>query len=409
MIKQIFTWFGGLFGDSEGLQSTFPASPIVKPKTVLNTGNALQVSTVWSCVDLISKTLASMPMLVYENNKGRRKLSRDCALWFLFHEQPNALMSPFEFWRALLLDLVLRGNAYAVIDRNRSGEAYALFPAAADQMRVYVERDQDRLLSMTYIYQLNGQDYAFSADRIWHLKGLGKGLIGLANMEFMGATIGEAISMQENASNLYGNGSSAKGILMVDRQLDSNQRQKIASKYANLQLYNESGLFILPADMTYQQVSLSPADSKILESRQFNVDEICRWFGVPKILIDGSSDKIDEAMDLFYKTTIRPLAVNLEQSLRKQVLTKQQKQKYICEFNLDAMLRASLEKRAEVYAKWVQNGIKTRNECRQLENDPPLEGGDGLTVQNNLVPIDQLGQIDPSQTSQKQLPDEIRQ
>ncbi|WP_281523586.1 phage portal protein, partial [Turicimonas muris] len=236
-----------------------------------------------------------------------------------------------------------------------------------------------------------------------------KGLIGLSNLEFMRPNLDESIKMQENSALLFGNGSSAKGILTVDHNLDEAARKKLAKKYSGIQLYNESGLWILPVDMHYQQVSLSPADTQLLESRRFSVEEICRWFSVPEVLINGSSDKVEEAMDLFYKTTIRPLAVNIEQAIRKNIFTSEQREKYICEFNLDAMLRASLSSRAEVYAKMVQNGLKTRNECPELENDPPLTGGDGLTVQNNLVPIDQLGQIDPSQTSQKEIPEEIRQ
>lgn len=398
-------------GDHTGYQYQYPGAPIVPPRHSVAPDNSLQVSTVWACADLISKTLSSMPMMVYESINGVRTVSRHSALWYLFHEQPNALMSPYEFWRALLLDLVLHGNAYAIIDRNSSGEPVSLFPVSSEQTQVYMERENSEIVNVRYIYSFDGKEYLFSPERIWHLKGMGRGITGLASLYFMGATINEAIAMQENASNLYGNGSSAKGVLMVDRQLDASQRKKIAKKYANLQLYNESGLFILGADMKYQQVSMSPADSKLLESRAFNTQELCRWFGVPQVLIDGSSDKVEEAMDLFYKTTIRPLAVNLEQGLRRQVLSRTQREKFICEFNLDAMLRASIDKRAEVYAKWVQNGLKTRNECRQLENDPPLEGGDGLTVQNNLVPIDRLGEagLNPYQTPQTDIVSEIRQ
>lgn len=403
-------WFrGGILGDKRGIQDPYPLAPSVPNLKNVGPNEALQISTVWACVDLITKTLASMPMQIFVMKNGKREISRDSALWRLLHDSPNALMTPFEFYRSLLLDLVLRGNGYAVVDRNGDGEVVAMFPVSADQMRVEMIQGDETQFSTVYHYQLNGFVYHFSPDRILHLKGMGKGLIGLSNLEFMRPNLDESIKMQENSALLFGNGSSAKGILTVDHNLDEAARKKLAKKYSGIQLYNESGLWILPVDMHYQQVSLSPADTQLLESRRFSVQEICRWFSVPEVLITGSSDKVEQAMDLFYKTTIRPLAINIEQSIRKNVFTAEQREKFLCEFNLDAMLRASLASRAEVYAKMVQNGIKTRNECRELENDPPLSGGDGLTVQNNLVPIDQLGKIDPSQTSQKEIPEEIRQ
>ena len=403
-------WFtGGLLGDKRGIQSPYPMGATVPNLKNVGPNEALQISTVWACVDLITKTLASMPMQIFEIKKNKREISRGSNLWTLLHDSPNALMTPFEFYRALLLDLILRGNGYAVVDRDSSGEVVAMFPISADQVTVQTVEKSENQIEIVYEYKLNGVPYQFAPERILHLKGMGKGLIGLSNLEFMRPNLDESIKMQENSALLFGNGSSAKGILTVDHNLDDTARKKLAKKYSGIQLYNESGLWILPADMRYQQVSLSPADTELLESRRFSVEEICRWFGVPEVLINGSSDKVEEAMDLFYKTTIRPLAINIEQAVRKSIFTADQREKFTCEFNLDAMLRASLSSRAEVYAKMVQNGLKTRNECRELENDAPLDGGDGLTVQNNLVPIDQLGKIDPSQTSQKEIPEEIRQ
>lgn len=87
------------------------------------------------------------------------------------------------------------------------------------------------------------------------------------------------------------------------------------------------------------------------------------------------------------------MLVNIEQALRKRVLTSRQRAKYSVEFGFDALLRSNLKDRMEIYAKAVQNGLKSRNECRQLENDAPIAGGDDLTVQSNLIPISMLGKI----------------
>ena len=91
---------------------------------------ALQLSTVWSCVWLLANTIATLPFFVYTQKDGMRELARDTSLWKILHNDPNERMTPVEFWVAMLLNLILRGNAYARIDRGVSGEAIALWPMA---------------------------------------------------------------------------------------------------------------------------------------------------------------------------------------------------------------------------------------------------------------------------------------
>lgn len=410
IFRRFYRWMGfSVLTDGQGAQSPYPTVPVINGTRSITPSDALQLSTVWSCVDLISKTIASMPLLVYRSENGKRALARNSTLWYLLHDSPNAHMTSMEFWRAMVLDLALRGNAYAHIRKNSAGEAVALTPLSAEQVTMNVEVNSLGGSSIGYVYEANGNAYGIAEENMLHIKGMGKGLIGLSNLEFMRASVDEAIGMQENASALYGNGSSPKGVLMVDRQLDEVQRRKLAERYAGLQVSNEGGLYILPADMKYSQVSLSPADAQLLESRNNSVSEICRWFGVPEILVSGKADNLDSTTDLFHKATIRPIAVNVEQAIRKRVMTESQRDEFVAEFNFDALLRASITSRYEVYSRAVQNGLMTRNECRQLENNPPIAGADNLTAQNNLVPIEMLGKVDSSQTKQTPITDEVRQ
>jgi len=161
--------------------------------------------------------------------------------------------------------------------------------------------------------------------------------------------------------------------------------------------------------MKYQQVNLSPNDLQLLATRQFTVEEICRWFGVPPVMVGHANvttwgSGVEQILDGFHKLTIRPAIVSFEQALRKRVLTANQRAQYSVEFSIDALLRSNIKDRFEVYSKAVQNGLKTRNECRQLENDPPIPGGDQLTAQTNLVPLDKLGQVTPGASNGTQDP-----
>ena len=146
---------------------------------------------------------------------------------------------------------------------------------------------------------------------------------------------------------------------------------------------------------------MSPNDMQLLTTRQFGVEEICRWFGVPPVMVGHANvttwgSGVEQILDGFYKTVIGPALVNLGQAVRKRVMTPAQRVRYSAEFSADALLRANLKDRSEIYSKMVQNGLKTRNECRQLENDPPIPGGDELTAQINLAPLVLLGKMKPT-------------
>ena len=168
--------------------------------------------------------------------------------------------------------------------------------------------------------------------------------------------------------------------------------------FAEMATGNASRLYVLEANMKYQQINMSPEDLQLLETRKYGVEEICRWFGTPSVLVnqnDGASalgSNVKEIIDGFHKLNLMPAVINIEQAIRKRVMTSRQRADLTFEFNFDALLRAGLKDRVEIYAKKVQNGLGTRNECRLKENDPPIDGGDDLTVQTNLVPIKMLGQ-----------------
>lgn len=395
----VFSWFSGLFsgwalGDRRGVQEKRPSTALVSDTVALGPDSALQIGAVWACVERIAKTIATLPIFVYRNAGGNRTLDRDSRLWAILHGSPNYRMTPVEFWTAMIMNLLLRGNAYARIERDSKGEAYALWPMAADQVELRILADG----SAVYLYRIENDVAALSADNVLHIKEMGNGTIGLARLDYMRATTTEATHAQAQASKLFGASGKPTGVLMVDNVLNAVQRAAIQQNFADMASGATGRLFVLEANMKYQQLSLSPEDQQLLETRQFGVEEICRWFGVPPVMVGHSNvttwgSGIEQIMEGFFKLTIRPLLVNIEQAVTKRVMTPGQRASHTVEFAFEGLLRSSLKDRAEIYAKLTQNGLKTRNECRQLENDPPLPGGDELTAQTNLAPLKMLGAV----------------
>ncbi|WPG35141.1 phage portal protein [Variovorax sp. EBFNA2] len=393
-----FGWGSGALAERIGQQQLQPATAIVPNQPSQGVDSALQISTVWACIDRRATLIASLPFFAYDQTNGQKTLARSSRLFGLLHESPNGRMTPFEFWRAMMMNHDLRGNAYARVDRDeRTGEAISLWPMPADQVEVRVLDDG----TMVYAYRL-GDDLAVLAESsVLHLKNLGNGTMGLSKLEFMRASMNEAVSAQGAATTWFANGGKPTGVLMIDRLLTKEQRATLKVNFADLADGSTSRLKVLEADMKYAQVSMTPEQQQLLETRKYGVEELCRWYDTPPVLVHHANvtawgTGIEQIFDGFYKLTIRPMAVNIEQAVRKRVMTPAQRARMAIEFNLDALLRGNAKDRAEIAAKKVQNGLATRNEMRQLENEQPLPGGDVLTVQANLLPIALLGKVKPT-------------
>ena len=250
-----------------------PSTALVSDTALLADG-AMQISTVWGCVWLLANCIASLPLFVYrEMGGGMRDLARDDQLYQLLHTAPNARMTPVEFWCSMILNLLLRGNAYARIERGADGRAYALVPMASDQVTMNWLPDG----TVVYEYRLDSSVAVLAEGNVLHLKEIGNGTIGLSRLEHMRATTSEAANAQSSANTMFANGGKPTGVLMIDKVLNEQQRNAVRANFEGIATGSTSRLFILEASMKYQQVNLSPADQQLLETRRFSVEEIRRW------------------------------------------------------------------------------------------------------------------------------------
>lgn len=397
ILYSMLGWFGlGQNGLAErpGKQDPKPATALVSDVADIKVDGALQLAAVWSCIERRANVVASLPFFAYERDlNGQKRLARSSGLYGILHDSPNSRMTPIDFWRVMMMNHDLRGNAYARIDRNANGEAISLWPLPADQVEVSVLEDG----SVVYLYRMGDIIQVLAEENVLHLKNLGNGTVGLSKLEYMRVTTDEAYKAQQSASKIFGNGGKPTGVLMVDSVLKPEQREAIKASFAQMATGNATGrLFVLEAKMDYKQLSISPEDQQLLQSRQFGVEEICRWFDVPPILAHHSNvtawgTGIDSIMDGWYKLSVRPILVAIEQAVTKKVLTNRQKATMSVEFSFDALLRGSLKDRYEAYQIGINNMVLMPNEARQLENLPPVEGGDRLFAQAQMTPIEKLG------------------
>lgn len=404
LINSIGTWItgkwlgrGGAISEAPGQQNPLPGMALTPGVANVGVDGALQISTIWACIDRRATTVASLPFFVYQQVGGEKTLARTSRLYQLLHDSPNSRMTPFEFWRAMMMNYDLRGRAYARIERDNAGEALAMWPMPADQVESRVLTNG----SMVYLYSFGNDIAVLDESNVLHLKNLGNGTEGLSKLEFMRATTDEAAKAQRAASSLFASGGKPTGILMVDKVLNAEQRAAVKRNFTEMAEGNDARLHVLEANMKYEALSLTPEQMQLLATRNYSVEEICRWYDTPPVLVHHANvtawgTGIEQIVQGFYTMAIRPMLINIEQAVRKRVMTARQRASMVAEFSLDALLRGNPKDRADINAKNVQNGLKTRAEIRQLEGDPFIAGTDVLTAQSNLVPLNMLGKIKPS-------------
>lgn len=383
-------WWGGALSDHSGEQFGGPSVSVQAP---VSPDRALQLATVYACVDLLANTVAAFPLMVYRRDeRGNRVEARDTRLWMLLHDSPNAMMTPMDFWRALVVQLVLRGNAYACIDRNDRGEPVALWPLASDQISDNIKDGEQ-----VYIYSKDGESRLYQASDILHLRGIGTGYHGFGKLDFMASTVREADALGAFANTLADTANKPAGIVQVQHMTTKEQRDGLMSRLTDFKR-GDSRFLLIDGDMDFKQVSITPQESQLLETRKFTTEEICRWFGVPPQLIGGSDSAswgngIEQITAGFEKYTVRPLVCSIEQSVARTLMTPADRMSFIVEFSMTNLLRSSLSDRYSVYSSAVQNGLMTRNEVRAMENLEPIAGADELTAQTSLAPLSALGQV----------------
>lgn len=368
---------------------------------------ALQISSVFACVRLISTAMASLPWEVFTMDaSGEKTPARDQAIYKLLNHSPNADMSGFDFRQAMIACRMLWGNAFCYVTyRGKPSEKniISLEILRPDWMTIRINADG----SITYLYnnRYGGARYEYSEDEIFHSKGFSvDGRIGMSVIAYGSYSLGDTQAMEESAGRMYARGMAKTGVLTVDGVLTKEQREafksNVAAQFSNLQNGASTSSLVLEGGMKFDAITLTPEDAQLLQSRAFGIEEICRWFGVNPVLI-GHTEKtttwgsgIEQINLQFVTYTLQPLAKSLEAEVSRSLIPVTKQGKIFTEMNMDGFLRSDAAGRAALYASGAQNGWLKRSEIRKKEN-LPFAGADTelLTAQSNLVPLDKLGTV----------------
>jgi len=360
--------------------------------------SALALSAVWACVNLIAGTTATLPFMVYrENTEGQRVPARDHPLYRVLHDSPNFDQTAVDFWEWISASLELYGNAYARIAKNDAGQIVSIYPIAPQFMGV--KRAPDG--GIEYEWTEDGKLYRRRERDVMHIRGFGgHPLGGLSTLQFARGALGIAQAQERASAATFQNAMRPSGLLVVPDSLQPDQREKLEERLVNkfMGTLNAGRPMVLEHGIQWQQLTISPEDAQMLESRHFSVEEIARFFGVPPFMI-GHTEKstswgtgIEQQTIGFQKFTLRRRLKRIEQAVSKQLMTPSDRAAGITvEFNLEGLLRADSAGRSAFYSTMTQIGAMTINEVREKENLPPVLGGDVPRMQMQNIPITEAG------------------
>lgn len=351
------------------------------------------LSTVYRCVDLISDSVAVLPLKTYRlDAEGFKKEYKEHPAYQLLDMEPNEDMTRYIFFKTLMASVLLEGNGYAYIERDYKLNLLQLIFIPSSHVSIVYITDSNGIMRKRY--QVVGfKELVEPKDMIHVLNFTYDGIIGVSTLTHARQSLDIATSSEEHAAGFFKSGGSMSGILTVEgKRLDKEQKDQIYQIWDERMSQHPNGIAILEGNMKYQPITINPKDSQLLESRQFNVVDICRFFSVSPVKafdLSKSSYSTVEATQLQYLTdTALAVITKIEQEINRKVFLKSERGKIMAEFDTSAILRTDKAAQAAYWKDMFYVGAATPNEIRRENNLSRIDNGDKVFVPVNTQTLD---------------------
>lgn len=377
--------------------------PSTSGKTV-NEFTAMQTTAVYACVRILAETLAALPLQLYRYTPGGKERVYDHPLYHLLHDEPNPEMTSFIFRETLMSHLLIWGNAYAQIIRDRLGRVQGLYPLRPDKMTVC--RDENG--QIYYIYTKTSDEHPaikpygqvpLRKDEVLHIPGLGfDGLVGYSPIAMARNAVGMTMACEEYGASFFANGASPSGVLEHPGVLKDPAKVRDSWNAVYQGSANAHRVAVLEEGMSFKQISIPPEEAQFLETRKFQLNEIARLYRIPPHMIGdlekSSFNNIEQQSMEFVKYTLDPWVIRWEQAMQKALFLPEEKKQYFLKFNVNGLMRGDYESRMTGYSIGRQNGWLSANDIREMEDMNPVpdeEGGNLYLVNGSMTKLKDAG------------------
>lgn len=387
----------GLFGlfdgrTQRGLES--PAQPLTSTALLEHLGGmqsdsgvsvsettALRASPVWRAVSLIAGVSSALPLPTYKEGTREKQT-------FELLRNPHPDLTPVELWRFAYLYRVLWGNSYIQKVRDGAGQIRELWPVSSDRVQVEREKPSEGNPSGKYFWATDdwGVTHRLTPREMLHIPGLGyDGLIGCSPVRLAAQGIGLAQAAELSAARLFGSGNMIGGVLQTEQKLDQDQAARLKARWqAKMSgVRNSHEVAVLDSGASFQPVAMPNTDAQFLESRQFQVVEIARMFGVPPFLLMSTEKStswgtgLEQQAQGWVTFDLNPTWLTpTEQRITKELLPRE----LYANYQMAGLLRGDSAARATYYRAMRDVGAYCADDVRALEEMPPLPAGKGGDV-----------------------------
>jgi HK97 family phage portal protein len=362
---------------------------------IVTAEDALGISAAWACVRRQSELVGSLPLGMYQRQSDGSRVSLQDDLWQMLAVSPNSDQTAVEFWEGMTAHAVLRGNACAekvFLGRNPVPVALQPLPNC--------EPARNSEGALVYRYHDRGRSYELPAAKVFHLRGFGPGDgIGMSAIRFGANSMGAALAADEAAGAVFANGMQLSGVFTIPGGLSPEQRALWQENLNTFSGSKKAGKFLtLEAGFDWKAMQMNPEDSQLLETRRFQVEDVCRWFGVPPVVIGHAGDGQTmwgsgvEAIMLSWLTLgINPLLRKFEARILKDLVPPEQRRRIYAEWNREAMLQMDSRAKGDFLLKMRMGGFMSGDEGRDKLNLQRRGGAnDELVVQSSMTLVDLL-------------------
>lgn len=416
--------FGSLFGGAPSASGTFDLTSASADRWFddegygrmsaagrrVSTEGAMQVSAVYSCVNILSKMVAALPLRMYEKDgTGKSKEAPLHPLNDLLEYQPNRWQTAWDFKAMMMMHLALRGNAYARIIGGRRGFADRLEPIHPDRV-IKVERLPSGEIRYTYLDEDNKQQRLMQ-DEVMHLRTAiaPGGLQGMSPVAYARETLGLAMAAEQHGAQIFSNGARPQGIVTVEKTMSEPAYKRFKEEFraAYNGLSNTGKVPILEDGAKFESVTLSNDETQFIATREFQIEEICRWFDVPPVMLHHMQKTtswgtgVESIMLGFVRTNLRPWLECWTQAVRRDLILAPQR--FEARWDIEDLIAGDMKAKGEFYQKLVLSAILTPNEARSALGYNPIENGDERLIPLNSTTFDNMpDNNDPGTPPQQQ-------
>lgn len=365
---------------------------------------AMLLSAVYRCTEVISDSVAQLPLEPYRIDSDGCKIKfTSHPTYNLLNREPNKNMSKFTFLKTMVVSMLLTGNAYALIERDERGNAKALYYIPTELVTILKPQN----ITDTISYSITGMKSVVEDCNMIHILNFtSDGYEGVSTLTYARKTLGLAMDAEANAEGFFKGGANVAGILKSNAPLTTKQKESLKSSWNsafNGNTGTPNGVAVLDADLDFQAVTVNPSDAQLLETRQFNVIDICRFFGVSPVkafdLTKSSYNTIEQMQLAFLTDTLQPLLEKFEGEFQRKLYKPSEKDNITVRFSTAPLLRADKQSQANYYNTLFQMGVMTINEIRQELDLPHLENGNTSFVQVNVQTLKTATSDKPDNTN----------